>query len=48
MHDHLQHIKCNKHFYKEHMYGKAYYINMVDKGLGRKLLSRLDNIDWDD
>ena len=48
VHDHLQHIKCNKHFYKEHMYGKAYYINMVDKGLGRKLLSRLDNIDWDD
>lgn len=48
VHDHLQHIKCNKHFYKEHMYGKAYYINMVDKDLGRKLLSRLDNIDWDD
>lgn len=44
---HLEHIKCNKHFYKEHMYGKAYYINMVDKKLGRQLLEQLDCINWE-
>ena len=44
---HLDHIQCNKRFYKEHMYGKAYFVNMVDKESGQNLLKQLDEIDWE-
>lgn len=44
--DHMKHIGCDKHFYKEHLYGLAYFVNMVDKDLGRKYLSELDSIFW--
>jgi hypothetical protein len=29
------------------MYGKAYYVYMVDNELGKKLLNMLDEIDWE-
>lgn len=44
---HLQHENINKLNYKEHMYGKAYFISMVDRDLGRKILTELDEIDWE-
>ena len=44
---HLKRIKNKKAFFKEYMYGKAYFVNMVDQVLGKKLLKELDAIDWD-
>lgn len=34
-------------FYKEHLYGMAYYILMINKDAGRKFLNELDEIQWD-
>lgn len=34
-------------FYKEHMYGQAYFINMVEPSLGQELLRLLDSISWE-
>ncbi len=45
--DHLKHIQCEKRFYCEHMYGKAYFINMVDHQLGQELIQELNEINWD-
>ena len=45
--NHLQHIDCKKHFYRDHMYGKAYFIKMVDEKMGKKLINELDSIDWE-
>ncbi len=45
--DHLRHIKCDKRFYKEHMYGKAYFVKMVDANLGRTIIKELDSIAWE-
>ena len=40
--------KADTHmFFKEHMYGKAYFIKMVEPELGSKFLSELDNITWE-
>ena len=36
--EHMRHIECNKSFYKEHLYGIAYFINMVDREKGQKYL----------
>lgn len=44
---HLKHIDCKKHFYCDHMYGKAYFIKMVDEEMGKKLIGELDSIDWE-
>lgn len=44
---HMQHIQCEKRFFKDHMYGKAYFIYMVDRDLGRKFFSELDDINWE-
>lgn len=44
---HLKRIKNTKAFFKEYMYGKAYFINMVDQVLGKKLLEQLEAIEWD-
>ena len=44
--DHMKHIGCNKSFYREHLYGIAYFINMVDAGKGKKYLEQLDEITW--
>lgn len=45
--EHLAKIDCNKSFYKEHLYGKAYFINMVEPSEGKKFLELLDKIEWD-
>ena len=44
--NHLSHIKCNKAFYKEHLYGKACFIYMVEPLKAKKLLEELDAINW--
>ncbi|QOX65112.1 RNA-directed DNA polymerase [Anoxybacterium hadale] len=44
---HLEHINCKKSFFKEHIYGKVYFIYMVEPEEGRKLLIALDKIAWD-
>ena len=43
---HMQKIGCDKSFYKEHLYGIAYFINMVNKKKGEYYLSKLDEISW--
>lgn len=44
---HLIKTGNHKSFYKEHMYGKAYFVNMVDKEKGQKILKELDSIMWE-
>lgn len=44
--DHMKHIKCEKLFYRDHLYGIAYYIHMVDPIKGDKYLRLLDNLEW--
>ena len=42
----MRHIGCDKAFYQDHLYGLAYFVNMVDKEQGRKYLNKLDEINW--
>lgn len=44
--DHMAHIGCDKYFYKEHLYGIAYFIKMVDIEKGTIYLDKLDRIEW--
>lgn len=44
---HLDKTNNQKSFYKEHLYGKAYFVNMVNKDLGQKILEQLDAIMWE-
>lgn len=44
---HLNFINSKKRFYKEYMYGKASYINMIDGNLGKKILMELNEINWE-
>lgn len=44
--DHMEHINCNRAFYKEHLYGIAYFINMIDKQKGQMYLQRLSGLNW--
>ena len=44
---HLTKTNNHKSFYKEHLYGKAYFVNMVDKQLGQKIKEQLDSIMWE-
>lgn len=45
--NHLKKIGSNKPFFKEHMYGKAFFIYMVEPDEGKKFLDLLDEIEWD-
>ncbi len=45
--DHMRKIECDKTFYKEHLYGKAYFINMIEPDEGKKLFEILEKIQWD-
>ena len=38
--------ELSKAFYKEHLYGIAYYVKMVERELGERYLRDLDEIDW--
>ena len=44
--NHMSRMKIEKGFYKEHLYGIAYFVKMVEREKGEKYLSRLDKIDW--
>ena len=44
---HREHISDDKSFYKEHMYGKAEFVRMIDKELGEKLFLELGTINWE-
>lgn len=44
---HLKKTENHKSFFKEHMYGKAYFINMINKEVGQKILNELDSILWE-
>ena len=44
---HLEHTEDQHSFYKEHMYGQAYFVNMVEPSLGKELLNLLDSIQWE-
>lgn len=45
--DHLRKIGCNKAFYKEHIYGKIYFINMVEPNTAKKFFELANQIEWD-
>ena len=47
VYDHQEKAGENYAFYREHLYGKAYFIHMVEPGLGEKLLAELDDIEWE-
>jgi Retron-type reverse transcriptase len=44
--NHQSKINDKHAFYKEHLYGKAYFIQMVEPELGKKLLKELSQINW--
>lgn len=43
---HMQRIDCNKSFYKEHLYGIAYFVKMINETKGNNYLKQLDEIEW--
>ena len=46
--NHLKHVGCDKRFYKEHMYGKAYFVHMIEPDIGKEILRQLDEIRWEE
>lgn len=44
--DHMKKIGCEKTFYKEHLYGIAYFCKMIDRSKGEQYLRELDEIKW--
>ena len=46
--NHQKHIGDHHRFYRDHMYGKAYYIHMIEPLLGTKLIDKLDRVNWED
>ena len=44
--NHLDKINCQKAFYKEHLYGLAYYSKMVDSNIGNSYLDKLGLLNW--
>ena len=46
VYNHMKHINCEKLFYRDHLYGIAYYIHMVDPKKGEKYLRMLDELEW--
>lgn len=45
--DHLKRINCDRLFYKEHLYGKIYFVNMVEPECAERLFYLADQIKWD-
>lgn len=45
--EHQRYIGDNHSYFKEHLYGKAYYVKMIEPDVGRDLLNKLNEIDWD-
>ena len=44
--EHMHKIGCTRSFYKEHLYGIAYFVKMIDKAKGEFYLNKLDDIRW--
>lgn len=44
--DHMQRIKCDKARYKEHLFGLAYFVKMVEPDIGVKYLKELNDLIW--
>lgn len=44
--NHLNKIECELSGYKDHLYGIAYFIKMVEKQEGEKWLKKLDEVNW--
>ena len=45
--DHMNHIGCNKAFYKEHLFGKILFIKMIEQTEGERLEEHFNEIKWD-
>lgn len=45
--DHMKRIGCGKAFYKEHLYGKIYFIKMVEPIVAEKYFKLANQINWD-
>lgn len=45
--DHLKHIGCDKRYFKDYIYGKVCFVNMIDKEKGNKLFHELSLVDWE-
>lgn len=45
--EHLNVINCKKSFYKEHLYGKVYFVNMVEPEVAKKMFIQLEKIKWE-
>lgn len=43
---HLKKINCNKAFFKEHIYGKIYFVNLVEPREAEKMFFLASQIDW--
>lgn len=44
--EHMTRINCSRSFYKEHLYGIAYFIKMINKKDGEDYLKKLNEIKW--
>ncbi len=44
---HMEKINCEKAFFKEHLYGKIYFVNMVEPDEAKKMFSIANKIQWD-
>lgn len=45
--NHQEKLQEEYSFYKEHLYGKAYFVNMIEPKIGEKFLEALDSINWE-
>ena len=44
--DHMKRINCDRTKYKEHLFGLAYFVKMVEPNKGVKYLKELNNLSW--
>lgn len=44
--NHMKKIGCTRSFYKEHLYGIAYFVKMINVERGKRYLEQLDLINW--
>lgn len=44
--DHMKKINCDKAKYKEHLFGLAYFVKMVEPDAGVKYLKELNSLNW--
>lgn len=44
--NHMKNINCDRTYYKEHLYGIAYFVKMIDRDKGDKYINELNKINW--